>query len=144
MVAGRALGMVLISSILGLLVDKISWTAAFLSLAVLTAVPIPLVLRTREAEETVEKEFNWAAFKEFKKNLPSYALGLLGALYSLIINGNQPFGESLPGTAFTIQLYHCGHCRFGIGDGHRKLAVWQEGKLVDRIGRRSLYSFRSW
>jgi len=134
MVAGRALGMVLISSILGLLVDKISWTAAFLSLAVLTAIPIPLVLKTKEAEEKVEKEFNWAAFKEFKK-FPIIALGLLGALYSLIINGTSQLVNPFLEQKFTISYTTAGIVAsvLGIGIIVGSLAG---GRLVDRIGQK--------
>ncbi|NMB62220.1 MAG: MFS transporter [Chloroflexi bacterium] len=134
MVAGRALGMVLISSILGLLVDKISWTAAFFSLAVLTAVPIPLVLKTREAEETVKKEFNWAAFKEFKK-FAIIALGLLGALYSLIINGTSQLVNPFLEQQFTISYTTAGIVASVLGVGI-VVGSLAGGKLVDRIGQK--------
>jgi len=126
--------MVLISSILGLLVDKISWSAAFISLAILTAIPIPLVLKTRETEKTVEKEFNWAAFKEFKK-FSIIALGLLGALYSLIINGTSQLVNPFLEQKFTISYTTAGIVAsvLGLGIVAGSLAG---GRLVDRLGQK--------
>ena len=48
MVGGRAMGVVLISSVIGLLVERTSWSVAFYMLAVLTLAPLPLVLRVKE------------------------------------------------------------------------------------------------
>ena len=134
MVAGRAMGMVLISGILGLLVDKISWLAGFISLAVLTAIPIPLILSTKEAEKTAGKEFKWEAFKEFKK-FSVIALGLLGALYSLIINGTTQLVNPFLEKEFTISYTIAGIVSSVLGTGI-VVGSLLGGKLVDRIGQR--------
>ncbi|NMD32124.1 MAG: MFS transporter [Chloroflexi bacterium] len=86
MVGGRALGVVVVSGVIGLLVQRTSWSAAFYLLAALTLLPLPLVWMVREGERPAERKFQWKAFKAFS-HLPVIALGLLGALYSLIING---------------------------------------------------------
>lgn len=134
MVAGRALGMILISGILGLLVDKISWSAGFVALAILTALPIPMVLKTKEAEKSVEKQFNWGAFKEFKK-FSIIALGLLGALYSLIINGTSQLVNPFLEQKFTISYTTAGIVSSVLGIGIVAGSLLG-GKLVDRIGQK--------
>lgn len=134
MVAGRALGMILISGVLGLLVDRISWFAGFLSLAVLTAIPIPLVLQMKEAAKPVDKQFNWSAFREFKK-FSIIALGLLGALYSLIINGTSQLVNPYLEQKFTISYTTAGIISSVLGIGI-VVGSLLGGKLVDRIGQR--------
>ncbi len=86
MVGGRALGVVVVSGVIGLLVQRTTWSMAFYLLAVLTLLPLPLVWMVREGERPAKRKFQWKAFKAFS-HLPIIALGLLGALYSLIING---------------------------------------------------------
>jgi PAT family beta-lactamase induction signal transducer AmpG len=134
MVAGRALGMVLISGILGLLVDKISWSAGFIALAILTAIPIPMVLKTKEAEKSVDKQFKWGAFKEFKK-FSIIALGLLGALYSLIINGTSQLVNPFLEQKFSISYTTAGVIASVLGIGIVAGSLLG-GKLVDRIGQK--------
>ena len=134
MVAGRALGMVLISAILGLLVDKFSWSAGFLSLAVLTAIPIPMVLGIKEAEKPVEKQFNWSAFKEFKK-FSIIALGLLGALYSLIINGTSQLVNPFLESKFAISYTQAGMVASLLGIGI-VVGSLGGGRLVDKLGQK--------
>ena len=45
-----------------------------------------LVLKNKEVERTANTRFEWGAFKSFKQT-HIIALGVLGALYLLIING---------------------------------------------------------
>ncbi|HAF61563.1 MAG TPA: hypothetical protein DCK95_04480 [Anaerolineaceae bacterium] len=134
MVAGRALGMVLISAVLGFLVDKYSWSAGFISLAVLTAIPIPMVLRTKDAEKPVEKQFNWAAFKEFKKT-SIIALGLLGALYSLIINGTSQLVNPFLESKFAISFTQAGLVASVLGVGI-VVGSLGGGRLIDKLGQK--------
>ena len=134
MVAGRALGMVLISAVLGLLVDKFSWSAGFISLAVLTAIPIPMVLAIKEADKPVEKQFNWSAFKEFKK-FSIIALGLLGALYSLIINGTSQLVNPFLESKFAISYTQAGIVASVLGIGI-VVGSLGGGRLVDKLGQK--------
>jgi len=134
MVAGRALGMVLISAVLGLLVDKFSWSAGFISLAVLTAIPIPMVLAIKEADKPVEKQFNWSAFKEFKK-FSIIALGLLGALYSLIINGTSQLVNPFLESKFAISYTQAGMVASLLGIGI-VVGSLGGGRLVDKLGQK--------
>ena len=84
MVGGRAAGMVVVSVMLGLVVQNISWTAGFYSLAIVTILPVPLVLAFQKTKTTSDKLFDWKAFRCFRQ--PNViGLGIFGALYSFII-----------------------------------------------------------
>lgn len=134
MVGGRALGVVIISAILGLLVKQISWQAMFWTMAGLTALPIPLVLASKEAQRPAEKRFEWKAFAAFSRK-PIIALAGLGALYSLVTNGaneiftpflHEGFGVDEFGAGLYISVWGIGIIIGGLTGG----------RLVDRYGQR--------
>lgn len=135
MVGGRAAGVVITASLLGVLAQQVSWTAVFWVLGVLTLVPIPLVLAAEEGEKDVNEEFNWAAFAAFKKK-PIIALAAAGFLFFLVIAGaNQnvnPFLES----EFGISLQRAGLYTtvWGIGV---VLGGLLGGRLIDHIGQQA-------
>jgi PAT family beta-lactamase induction signal transducer AmpG len=134
MVGGRALGVVLISATIGLIAQNASWAAAFITLAALTLLPLPFVFRVAEAPRSITLRFDWGAFAALKRG-HIIALGLLGALYSLVINGaNQivnPFLES----AFAITISTAGFITtlWGVGV---VLGGITGGRLVDLLGQR--------
>ena len=66
MVGGRTAGMVITSGLQGLVVQYISWPAGFILLAVITLLPLPLVLKNIEADRDANTRFEWSAFKSFK------------------------------------------------------------------------------
>jgi len=134
MVAGRALGVVVTASIVGLLAQNVSWLAVFWSLALITLLPIPMVLTVKEAARPVERTFEWSAFKAFRQ---SAVLGLaaLGFVFFMIIAGaNQlvnpflesEFGINLSTAGFVTTIWGIGVVVGGITGG----------KLIDRIGKR--------
>jgi PAT family beta-lactamase induction signal transducer AmpG len=132
MVGGRALGVVLISAVFGVVVDHFSWPAAFWMLAGFTLLPLPLALMIRETSKPLEQKFQWGAFRSLLK--PNVlALAVLGAVYSFIIYGaNQlvnPFLQEsfgiLPVTAGLVTMV------WGVGVAVGGLTG---GKLTDRIG----------
>ena len=134
MVGGRALGVVITSLVVGLIAEKISWAAVFWLLALFTVVPIPLVLRMREADRPVERTFDWSAFGAFKSGIV-IALAALGFVFFFIIAGaNQlvnPFLEAEYGISLTqAGLYTA---VWGIGV---VLGSIVGGRLIDRIGDR--------
>ena len=89
MVGGRAVGMVVVSVFLGLIVQNISWRVGFYFLAVVTILPLPMVFQFRVSDAMPDKLFDWKAFRCFRQPRV-ISLGLLGALYSLIIySANQ-------------------------------------------------------
>lgn len=134
MVGGRAMGVVVLSSLIGVLAQTVSWLAAFWVLAGITLVPLVMVFGYQESPRPVEKNFDWSAFSAFKK-WPVVALGLLGALYSLVINAaNEIVNPFLQGD-FGIDVMTAGFFTtvWGLGVVVGSLTG---GKLTDRIGQR--------
>jgi len=134
MVGGRALGVVAISAALGVLVERLGWAAAFYSLAVLSLVPLPLVFQIREQPRKAEQQFSWSAFRAFTK-IPVISLAVLGALYSLIINGANQLVNPFLQNQFGITYAAAGFVTtvWGIGVVLGSLAG---GRLTDRWGQR--------
>ena len=134
MVGGRAMGVVLISSVIGVLAQNISWSAAFWTLAVLTIVPIPLVLMVKEVPRSADAKFTWDAFSAFK-NKSVISLGLLGALYSLVINAANQIVNPYLQDSFGISIVFAGFFTtvWGIGV---VIGSVTGGRLTDKIGHR--------
>jgi len=133
MVGGRAAGMVITSSLLGLVVQYISWPAGFALLAVITLLPLPLVLKNKEVESTATTRFEWSAFKSFKQ-AHIIALGVLGALYSLIINGANQLVNPFLVDRFSINLATAGYIATILGLG-TMVGGLIGGSITDRIGQ---------
>lgn len=116
MVGGRAAGMLAVSSLLGVLVENISWSVGFYFLALVTLLPLPLVILSREPERTSESRFEWRAFRAFtRRNV--IALGTLGALYSLIIYGANQLVNPYLSEIFNINLSTAGFIATMLGAG---------------------------
>lgn len=133
MVGGRALGVVVTASLVGLLADYLGWAAVFWSLAAFTLIPIPFVLGIHEGERPVEREFDWSAFSAFKRR-NILALAGVGFLFFLVIAGaNQnvnPFLESEYGISLTAAgLYTT---IWGVGV---VLGGLTGGTLMTKVGR---------
>jgi PAT family beta-lactamase induction signal transducer AmpG len=116
MAGGRAAGMVVVSAVLGLVVQNISWTAGFYSLAVVTILPVSLVLAFQKTKTTSDKLFDWKAFRCFRQ--PNViGLGILGALYSFIIySANQLVNPFLSET-LSIDISTAGYIAMVMGIG---------------------------
>jgi PAT family beta-lactamase induction signal transducer AmpG len=135
MVGGRALGVVAISALLGWMVEQAGWPAAFYSLAALTLLPLPLVWRVTEPPRKPEMKFTWGAFRAFA-HFPIIALAILGALYSLVINGANQIVNPFLQSQFGIGYATAGLVTtvWGIGVVLGSLAG---GRLTDRWGQRT-------
>lgn len=135
MVGGRAAGVVVTASLLGVLAQQVSWTAVFWVLGFLTLVPVPLVLAAKEGERDPSEEFSWAAFSAFKKG-PIIALAAAGFLFFMVIAGaNQnvnPFLEA----EFGISLQRAGLYTTVWGVGV-VLGGVLGGRLIDGIGQKA-------
>lgn len=116
MVGGRAIGTIAAASMVGLLAENVSWNAVFWVLAVLTLLPLPLVLRLKESERPAEKRFEWKAFRAFK-NWPVIAVGLVGLIIFMVIVGanqlvnpflEQTLGISLSQAGFITSIWGIG------------------------------------
>jgi len=134
MVGGRAAGMVITSSLLGLIVQKISWSAGFAFLAFVTLLPFPMVLKVKESARLKDSGFEWAAFKSFGKTYV-IALGALGALYSLIINGASQLVNPFLTEKFQIDIATAGYIATVLGLG-TVLGGLLGGRITDRIGQK--------
>ena len=133
MVGGRAMGVVIISSVIGVLAQNVSWTAAFWTIAILTLVPLILVFGYKEPTRDGHIKFEWKAFSAFK-HWPIIALGLLGALYSLIINGANEIVNPFLQDSFGITIMAAGFYTTVWGLGVVAGSLFG-GKLTDRIGQ---------
>ena len=135
MVGGRAAGVVLTASVLGWLAQQVSWNAVFWLLAVLTLIPVPLVLSLKEQDRPRDQKFDWGAFAAFNQK-PVIILGIAGLLFFLVIAGaNQnvnPFLES----EFGISLQRAGlyTTLWGLGV---VLGGLLGGRLIARLGQES-------
>ena len=134
MVGGRALGVVVIAATLGLLAQLTSWTVAFWALGIVTLVPLVWVLRSREPERSAGQAFQWKAFRAFGRRRV-IALALLGALYSLIINGTNEIVNPFLEDQFGINLLMAGLYTAVWGMGV-VLGGLTGGRLTDRLGHK--------
>ena len=134
MVGGRAVGVVITASAVGLLAERVSWAAVFWLLAGLTLLPIPLVLMAREPEHTVERAFDWGAFRAFRRT-PVLALAALGFLFFLVITGTNQNVNPFLQAEFDIPLSMAGFLTTVWGLGVVGGGV-TGGRLLTRLGDR--------
>ena len=134
MVGGRAAGMVAVSALLGLIVQKFTWAAGFNFLAAVTLLPLPFLFLVKEAGKTPDRAFEWKAFRKFKE-LPVITLAILGALYSLIINGTNQLVNPFLAAKFSISLANAGFVATVIGLGIVAGSA-VGGAITDKIGQR--------
>ena len=107
MVGGRALGVVLTAALVGLLAEFAGWSMVFWVLAILTFIPIPLVLGVRENERTEGDVFEWQAFQAFKQKTIIF-LALLGFIFFFVIAGANVLVNPFLETEFSISLSKAG------------------------------------
>ena len=135
MVGARALAAIVLAAVIGLLAARASWTAAFVFMAMITLLPLILVVQVHEGERPPEKEFSLAGFRSFLTRRMGLFL-LLGLVYPLVlysVNGilgaflNESVGISLARVGLYTSL-------FGVGAVVGGLAG---GPMTDRLGRRA-------
>jgi len=135
MVGARALAAIVLAAAIGLLAARVSWTAAFFFIALITFLPLILVLQVREGERPPEKEFSLAGFRTFLTRRMGLFL-ILGLVYPLVlysVNGilgaflNESVGIGLAQVGLYTSL-------FGVGAVVGGLAG---GPMTDRLGRRA-------
>jgi PAT family beta-lactamase induction signal transducer AmpG len=132
MVGGRAVGVIVVASLVGLLAEQASWMAVFWLLAGLTLLPLPIVLRLKDTVKA-GRRFEWSAFSSFKR-IDVLAVGIFGLVaFMVIVGANQlvnPYMENL----FAISFSTAGQLTsvWGIGV---VLGGLVGGRIVDRLGR---------
>jgi PAT family beta-lactamase induction signal transducer AmpG len=134
MVGGRAAGVVITATFVGLLAEHVSWAAVFWLLAGFTLLPIPLVLGVRESLWPTDRAFQWKAFATFKQTAV-VALAAMGFLFFLIIAGANQLVNPYLESRYNIGLSTAGFVTtvWGIGV---VLGGAAGGWLIDRIGDR--------
>jgi len=135
MVGGRAVGVIVTASVVGLLAERSTWQAVFWLLAGLTLLPLPLLLGAREPARPVERNFDWKAFAAFKK-MPVLALAGVGFIFFLIVVGANQLVNPYLQQRFGIELSTAGLFTtvWGIGV---VLGSAVGGLLIDRVGKRN-------
>jgi len=135
MVGGRAIGVIVTASLVGFLAEKVSWSAVFWVLAVLTLPPFLLLGRVHEATRPQERTFDWKAFSAFKQ-LPVIALAIVGFIFFLIVVGTNQIVNPFLQDSFHISLSTAGFFTtvWGIGV---VLGSVLGGFLINRLGNRN-------
>jgi len=135
MVGGRAFGVVVTASLLGLLADVAGWPWVFYALAILTLFAYPLVLGVRETRRPTGQTFNWKAFAAFK-SWPIAALAAAGLLMFFIINGANQIVNPFMQKTFEISLSQAGLYTtiWGVGV---VLGGVSGGYLLSKLGRKN-------
>ncbi len=135
MVGGRAVGVIVTASLVGLLAENVSWSAVFWVLAVLTLPPFFFLHTVKEAPRVQERAFDWKAFSAFKQ-LPVIGLSIIGFIFFMIIIGvNQIVNPYLQET-FNISLSTAGFFTtvWGVGVVFGSIAG---GRLINKLGNRT-------
>lgn len=132
MVGGRALGVVLTSSVVGLLAEHVGWASVFWLLAALSIIPIPLVLGVHEGKRTAGEEFDWSAFKAFKQKTIVF-VAVLGFIFFFVIAGANVLVNPFMETEFEISLSMAGYYTTVWGIGVVLGGVFG-GRIYGRIG----------
>jgi MFS transporter, PAT family, beta-lactamase induction signal transducer AmpG len=135
MVGGRALGVVLTASLVGLLAEFVGWSAVFWSLAIFTLIPIPLVLKIKEGERSLDEAFDWSAFNAFKQKTVIF-LALLGCVFFFVIAGANQLVNPFLETEFGISLSMAGYYTTVWGIGVVLGGIFG-GRLFGRIGMKN-------
>ncbi len=135
MVGGRAVGVIVTASLVGLLAEQVSWTAVFISLALLTLPPFFFLTHIQEAPRPQERSFDWSAFSAFKQ-LPVIALAMVGFIFFLIIAGTNQIVNPYLQDAFGISLSTAGFFTTVWGVGV-VLGSITGGGLIHKIGNRN-------
>ncbi len=135
MVGGRAVGVIVTASLVGLLAENVSWSAVFWCLAVLTLPPFFFLRTVAEPERVQERTFDWKAFSAFKQ-LPIIALAIIGFIFFLIIIGVNQIVNPYLQESFNISLSTAGFFTtiWGVGV---VLGSITGGGLINKLGNRN-------
>ena len=133
MVGGRALGVVVTASMVGLLAENVSWTAVFWMLAPVHPAADPAGADVlKKPARPAERSFDWSAFAAFKQK-PVLALAAVGFIFFLVIAGANQIVNPFLQTEFDISLSMAGFCHHGVG---RRCGAGRPGRrLADQPHR---------
>ena len=135
MVGGRAIGVIVTASLVGLLAEKVSWAAVFIVLAVLTLPPFFFLFKVQEGARPQERNFNWSAFSAFKQK-SVIGLAIIGFIFFLIIAGTNQIVNPFLDFNFQISLSTAGFFTtiWGVGVVIGSIAG---GTIINKVGNRN-------
>jgi PAT family beta-lactamase induction signal transducer AmpG len=135
MVGARAAGILIMLVIGGWLAENLGWSAYFLSLVVLTAIPIPLVLMIKEDPAHMRRRpFQWSAFRAFGRG-GVMLVALMGLLYALSLDGVLTFLSDHLHAVMEVSVGDVG-LLVALSMVGRILGAASNSWLTDRLGHR--------
>lgn len=135
MVGGRAVGVIVTASLVGLLAENVSWLSVFWVLAFLTLPPFLLLGKVSEPPRPKERDFDWKAFSAFRQ-LPVIGLAIVGFIFFLIIVGTNQIVNPYLQMKFDISLSTAGFFTTVWGVGV-VIGSALGGTLINKIGNRN-------
>lgn len=140
MVVGRALGLVMLASVYGRIIELFGWTIIFVVVALLTLTPQILLRFTHEpAERTQSQAFSWEALRSLWRP-DIFRFGLYAIVYSVAVYGanaivtlfvNEGLGQSLVAVGDVAALGGVGMVLGGAMTTYLirrpSISIWQQG-----------------
>lgn len=138
MVVSRALGLVLLASIYGRIIDLFGWTVIFVAVALLTLTPQLLLRFAHEpARRTQSQTFSWSALRRLWRP-DIFRFGLYAIVYSVAIYGanaivtlfaNEGLGRTLVEVGDVAALGGVGMVIGGALATYlvRRISIWRQG-----------------
>lgn len=140
MVVSRAMGLVLLASVYGRIIEQYGWTVIFVVVALLTLTPQILVRLTHEpAERSETQTFNWTALRSlwrpdiFRFSLYAivYSIAVYGANAIVALFANEGLGQSLVQVGDVAALGGIGMVVGGAVATYTirrpNISIWQQG-----------------
>jgi PAT family beta-lactamase induction signal transducer AmpG len=135
MTGARAGGILIMLVVGGWLAENLGWPAFFLSLVVLTLLPLPLVLMVREEPGAMRRRpFQWSAFRAFGQS-GVMLVALIGLLYSFSLDGVLTFLSDHLRAAMDVSVGSIG-LLVALSMVGRILGAASNSWLTDRVGHR--------
>ncbi|MBN1660999.1 MAG: MFS transporter [Anaerolineae bacterium] len=135
MTGARAGGILVMLVVGGWLAENLGWPAFFLSLVVLTLIPLPLALLLKEDPRLMRRQkFQWSAFRAFTHG-GVMLVALMGLLYSFSLDGVLTFLSDHLRAAMDVSVGSIG-LLVALSMLGRVLGAASNGWLTDRIGPR--------
>jgi MFS family permease len=134
MVGARALAAIVLATVIGVLVDRVSWSASFVFIGLVTLLPLWLVLQIHEEERPAEAKFTFSGFR----GLVTPRMGMflaLGLVYPLALYSANGVIAAFLKERVGVPMIQVGMYTslFGVG---AVLGGFAGGPVSDRLGRR--------
>jgi PAT family beta-lactamase induction signal transducer AmpG len=135
MTGARSAGILILLTVGGWLVSSQGWSWYFVAIAVLTVLPIPLVLMVKEDPTQMQRQpFQWSAFRSLLQGAV-ILVGVLGILQTFTLDGVLTFLSDYLRQTFDISVGNVGML-VALSMVGRILGAATNSWLTDRIGHR--------